>query len=403
MYVRNLAGKPEYENALEFRFGDTADTIAYSTTVPHESWMTDVYLDLFEDLCGCGRESEKKRFIDLGPYALEKYNPDIRYSYVVPEATIKTDTICGRAYLDFPVNRTVIRPKYRNNEKELAKIIATMDEVKNDSTLTIRSIHIHGYASPEATWKTNTRLAKGRTAALAKYVADYLGIPADSISTEFTPEDWEGLASRLPSSKVVNKEKILEVIAGDMDPDAKEYRIKAMYPDDYALMLKEIYPALRHSDYTVTYEVQAFDVEEAKKMLQIFPKRLNLNEMYVVAQEYAPGSREFNHVFDVAVRMYPENSTANLNAANIAISEGNYERAATYLRKAGKSPKADHARALLAMMNRDYEVAERLLTAAKEAGIEEAEHNLNELKLFMINDYLYMTPEDEGRNPMSKQ
>jgi hypothetical protein len=38
--------------------------------------------------------------------------------------------------------------------------------------------------------------------------------------------------------------------------------------------------------------------------------------MYLVAQTYEPGSPEFNEVFDIAVRLFPDDETANLNAAS---------------------------------------------------------------------------------------
>lgn len=401
MFERYLADTPEYEGIQEFRFGDTSDTVSYKGSVSYEDWMSLVRFCLHEDICGCGRESEKNRTVNLGPYALERYKPDLRYAYIVPEATIKRDTIRGRAYLDFVVNKTDIRPKYRNNEAELAKIIATMDVVKNDTTVTIDDIKIHGFASPEGTWKSNTRLAKGRTAALAKYVADYLNIPATAITTDFTPEDWEGLAMRIPSSKVGHKDEILKLIASDLAPDQKELKIRNQFPEDYDLMLKTIYPALRHSDYYVSYEIHPFDIEEAKRMLRIFPKKLNLNEMYLVSQEYEPGSEQFNRVFEIAVRLYPENTNANLNAANIALSSGDYEKAEQYLKKSGNSPVAVHARGLLALLNGNLEEAEALLLEAGKAGIPEAEHNLAELRTLTAVDSIYMEPDDEGRNPMT--
>ena len=39
----------------------------------------------------------------------------------------------GRAYLDFPLNETIIYPEYRNNPAELAKIKRSIDLIKNDT------------------------------------------------------------------------------------------------------------------------------------------------------------------------------------------------------------------------------------------------------------------------------
>ena len=89
----------------------------------------------------------------------------------------------------------------------------------------------------------------------------------------------------------------------------------------------------------------------------------------VAAQSLEPGSPEFNEVFDIAVRMYPDNPVANLNAANTAMSRGDYAAAEGYLAKAGDSPEATHARGALALMQGDYDRAQQLLESSLAAGI----------------------------------
>ena len=74
--------------------------------------------------------------------------------------------------------------------------------------------------------------------------------------------------------------------------DLKEGRIKALDGGKiYASLLQDCYPGLRHSDYTVRYVVRGFNVEEAKQIIKTRPQQLSLQEMYLVAQTYAKGSR----------------------------------------------------------------------------------------------------------------
>lgn len=115
-------------------------------------------------------------------------------------------------------------------------------------------------------------------------------------------------------------------------------------------MLDSWYPALRHSDYVVSYSVRPFSVEEAKEIMKTKPQQLSLEEMFMVAQTYEPGSREFNEVMATAVRMYPDNPTANINAACTRMELGDLEGAKIYLDKAGNSPEALHAKGVLAML-----------------------------------------------------
>ena len=104
--------------------------------------------------------------------------------------------------------------------------------------------------------------------------------------------------------------------------------------DVYRFMLREWFPALRHSDYLVKYTIRNFTVEEAKELIYTDPRQLSLEEMYRVAQSYEPGTPEFNEVFEIAVRMYPDDPVSNLNAANAALMRRDAEAAHRYLQKA---------------------------------------------------------------------
>ena len=80
----------------------------------------------------------------------------------------------GRAYLDFPVNKTTLYPDYRNNPQELEKILRTINVVREDRNTTITHISIHGYASPEDTYEHNSYLAENRALMLKDYVCRLL-------------------------------------------------------------------------------------------------------------------------------------------------------------------------------------------------------------------------------------
>ena len=88
---------------------------------------------------------------------------------------------------------------------------------------------------------------------------------------------------------------------------------------------------------------------------------------------------EYNEVFNTAVRMFPDDATANLNAANSAMQRNDLTLAEKYLRKAGNSGEAILARGILAMLKGDRATAERLMKQAKELGIAVADQNLKEL------------------------
>ena len=142
--------------------------------------------------------------------------------------------------------------------------------------------------------------------------------------------------------------------------------------------MRDCYPALRHSDYRVEYVIRSFSsAEEIRPLILSQPQKLSLQEFYLAAQGMEPGSDEFNKVFRTAVRIYPDDETANLNAANTAMAEGDLNAASRYLTKAGTSPQAVYARGIYAVLTENYAEAQRLLQEAQRAGIAEATEALN--------------------------
>ncbi|EJX07595.1 secreted protein containing Outer membrane protein, OmpA/MotB [gut metagenome] len=360
------------------------DAYHYEELMPYADWMNGATLILTQDLCGCGGHPLSHHIVDSKKVNFERPIFEVKPTLVFmdPEVeTVKRRVESGQAFLDFPVNQTVIYPEYRRNKQELAKIRQTIEVVRNDTNTHITHIQIHGYASPEGSWKNNRRLATGRAEALKRYVCQTYQF-ADSIFTvKATPEDWAGLQKWVEQSDLQQKDAVLKIIATQEEEDVKNTRLQKLGSGEtYTYLLKEVYPALRHSDYKVHYTVRAFNLEEAKQILKKRPQLLSLDEMYRIALSYPKGSPSFNEVFDIAIRMFPEDPTANLNVALICIQEKQYERAARYLQKAGDSPLAVHARGILCMMTGQYEEAAKLLEKARQQGVTQAEENLLQLK-----------------------
>ena len=280
------------------------------------------------------------------------------------------------------MNKTNIDLMYRNNRAELAKIDATIEPIVHDADITVKSLSMKGFASPEASYKHNTRLARERTKSLVDYVKllhDFSGV---QIQTDYEPEDWAGLREFVEKSTLDNRDAILKIIDGTQSYDAKERSIKTKYPRDYKYLYENCYPALRHSDYEIDYVVKSYsDVEEIKRVMYESPQKLSLDELYLVSHEFEVGSDEYNETFEIAVRIYPNDEVANLNAANIALTKRDLSAAERYLAKAGDSKEVIYARAAHAFLSADYEKAEKLAKEAIKAGVvKESQQILHEIE-----------------------
>ena len=372
-YLRSGDGPVSGPGEQTIRWSERPDQLSYTEVVPYAEWMNGSQLVLLRKDYACCRTLLAEARDPLTGYREVHYTPVFRYVQPVA-AEVKTRELSGRAFIDFPVNRTEIHPDYRNNPRELAKIIGTIDSVRNDADVTVTAITIKGYASPESPWENNTRLAKGRTQTLKQYVQNLYHFDENFIRTDYEPEDWEGLRAFVETSGLEHKAEILALIDDPtLAPDPKELKLKTTYPQEYKFLLQTVYPGLRHSDYTIEYTIRSFtDVDEIARLFRTAPSKLNLSEMFRYAQTLEPGSDLFNEVFETAVKMYPDDETANLNAANAAMQRGDLIQAAKCLDKAGNGAEALYARGVLTALQGNYTAAIGYVEQAGAQGLPDA-------------------------------
>lgn len=377
---------PQEDGEFELRrYNGTEQTFDYHARIPFRKWMEKSEVSLVTDVCGCGWEALQNEKSPLFP--INMVQPIVLkplLAYVVPQAEdVKKRSIEGSAFLDFPVNKITIYPDYRKNPSELQKIRETIEVVRNDKYATITEVSIKGYASPEGSYSNNAYLAENRAKALLNYVRNLYNFKDARFTVDFEPEDWAGLERMVKESDLEGKEEILAIIHADApkDWDQREWKLKSVNGGaDYRIILQDIYPALRHSDYTVKYTIRNFTVDEAKDLIYTDPKQLSLNEMFQVAQTYEPGSEKYNEVFEIAVRMYPNDPVSNLNAAITAIDSRRFDAARRYLAKAADVPEKKLAEAALLMLEGKLDEAESILTQLKGTSIAaQAEENLKQI------------------------
>ncbi len=378
---------PQENGEFELRrFNGEKQTFDYHTRVPFRKWMEKSDVSLILDVCGCGWEKLQNDKMPL--FAINMAQPIVLHpalAYVVPKAEkVKERTKEGSAFLDFPVNKITIYPEYRNNPSELQKIRATIDAVLNDKYATITEVYIKGYASPEGSYSNNAYLAENRAKALLDYVRSLYDFKDARMKVDFEPEDWEGFERRVRESSLDGKEEILDIITANSpaDWDQREWKLKSVNGGaDYRIILRDIYPALRHSDYAVKYNIRNFTVDEAKELIYTDPKQLSLNEMFQVAQTLEPGSEKYNEVFEIAVRIYPEDPISNLNVAMTAIDTKRFDAAKRYLAKAPDMPEKKLAEAALLMYEGKLDEAETLLKQLEGTSVSaQANENLKQIE-----------------------
>lgn len=371
---------------LQMPNGQT-DIINYRQVLPYQPWMENAVLVLDENLCGCAghREELNQELItdEVSTELKRMSNMAPVVAYIQPSVeTIKTRSEQYEAHLDFPVNQTVILKDFMNNHTELMNIRSMLAKIQNDKNLTVTGVEIEGFASPEGPLKLNEQLSMGRAEALKNYLTANEKIPAQLYKVSFGSENWDGLVKALEASSMKEKDTFLAIIKNTTDDVRRKQEIMRVDGGaPYRMMLKELYPPLRKVECRIDYTVVNFDVTQGRIIIKEQPKYLSLNEMYQVANSYPKGSHDFINVFDVAVRMYPNDKVANMNAAAVALSKKDLESARRYLAKVNKqTAEYENNLGVLYFLEGNMQQAIPTFSKAAQKGNKAALENLEQLE-----------------------
>jgi hypothetical protein len=383
----------EFENNLPYAIVKPTGKLHYRVSVLFEQWMSEAFLDVEEDLCGCGDQSKIARSrifegITRDIVADPVYNVRPRLTYIQPEVEpVKKRQEIGNAYLDFPRGKNEILPDFGNNRSELAKIDKMIRTIATNEDITVQGVSMVGYASPESSVKFNTELSRSRSESMMRYFMNNSTIPASLFETRTGGEDWDGLRRLLEDYPLSHKNEIFRLMNTLHDLDEREKAISRVGEGrPYKIMYDELYPKLRRVVCEINYTVKDFSIDEARENLAIAPQLLSLNEMYILANTYEPGGSEFLEVFEVAREEFPDDPVANLNGAAAALAKGNLRDAERYLKLSDPStPEYANNMGIFQMLKGNYREAEQYLKRAEREGMVDAPHNLGELKKKLAN------------------
>mgnify|MGYP000997113853 FL=1 len=355
----------------------------YSATVPFESWMSDASLSLQESVTGCaecdlgeGAELVAQRIL---PPA---YVPVYKLTYIVPDVEpVKQREDTYSATLNFRVDKHNLDRNYMNNAAILADVDKVVNGLMTNKDLTVSDFRIEGFASPEASVAYNKALAERRADSFADYLSKKFNVDKNRMKVSGFGEDWNKTREVIAASGIADKAEILRIIENVSNPDARDAELmKLSGGATYQAMLREYYPKVRRTEYTVSYVARAFSVEEGREVIKTNPKLLSLNEMYLVGQSYPADSKEFKEVFDIATRLYPNEPIAIINSAAADIEGGNNQAAIDRMQRIENDPRTWNNLGVAYARLGDFEKAKEYFDKAVARNDNDAVANTEELQ-----------------------
>ena len=369
------------------RKNGTSQSVNYETSVPFKRWMIGGNLQLRGYATGCAQCNEGNETNHTGDI-LPPMNPQYGSPFVQPkEEEVKRRSETRTARLQFRQGSSVIQKDYQQNAKELDAVHNSMQLVKDNSDLTITGIYVTGYASPEGGFDFNMKLSERRAKAFAEYMKDDLSsIDPKLYHVDWKGEDWEGLRAEIDRQPQLQERSIiLDVLNGcGDDKDACEQKIRqTVSPAAYNQLLTEVYPPIRRNEYRIEYNVRHFEVEEGKQMIKSRPDLMSVNEIQQVADAYGKGTSQYIDCLLAGAKAYPQDITAQNNAALALIEAGRTEEAVALLQKAPQDAALQNMLGVAYLKQGNTEDARSMFRRAASAGNAQAQANLK-----MLEDYI---------------
>lgn len=355
-------------------------TVPVTLNVPYENWMRSGELVMTETKSGCDlKVKTDNEFSVLTPVLPPLVDPVYSLSYVTPPVEqVKQRSETYTARINFEVGKSVLLRNFKNNAQVLDEVDKIVNEIRNDANLTVNEFKVVGYASPEGNEQSNMKLSENRARSFITYMQSNYNIPAGQIKVDWKGEDWDGLRKVINESNLSDKNQILTAL-DEGNVAQRKNKVKQLNGNTtYQVLLRDYYPPLRRNEYTISYVARNFTIDEAKQLIQSKPQHLSLNEMFLVANTYPSTSKEFKDVFDVAVRLYPDNPIAQLNTAALEIENGANDAAIGRLQNINL-PEAWNNLGVAYAKKGDFQKAEEYFKRAAQSGNGTASKNADQL------------------------
>ena len=275
----------------------------------------------------------------------------------------------------------------RSNElkdQDIADFNAWLTAAMTNPKIVMKQVGIMAYASPEGEIEKNDNLAsdransgKGAMVNIMKKAGFEAGTQDGFYNLMPKGEDWAGLKELIAASDHPDKNIIISVAEMNGDDAKREAEIKTL-AHTYKFLEDDIFPQLRRSQMTLSYDLNGLTDEELLQWAQAKPDSLTIEELLFTANTLVDDLNEKLRLFQVAEKVAPKDWRAANNVGYIMMLQNKMDDASAQFEKAaglGSDPIIKNNLGVIARMNGNIAKAEELFNEGLSAG-PEAKYNL---------------------------
>jgi len=366
-------------------------TFSYKTEIPYDDWMDGSALYVETEECGCnGKKADT--YQDKIAEIIKIPKPHVSgipdnidremlawVNILVPEDDNKLLSIKGSIPLNGKSGLDCL-PEEKCYELYY-RIRDAVHSVKQKNGASIDGISVTGFTSPIGNNKENEKQSISRSLLLKNYLSQTSVNGKYPLDVAWVAEDWDSITTLVKTSKMPLHDAALDIINTVELVKGRETVLKELASGiPYKYISEKIFPQVCRLDYEVKYNQEPLDAVTGRLLLKTRPGSLSLGEFYAIANSYPKGSQEYNDVFDIAARLFPNNPQANINAAAVALTKKDTKLARKYLERFATLPAAYNNIGLLYLLEGNKDKAEVYLQMAAAANVTQAKIILKSIK-----------------------
>ena len=182
--------------------------------------------------------------------------------------------------IHYAINSAKAVAEYEDNGAEISRLDTFFSQLSNDSLLHISKITISGYASPDGTTASNTKLAHQRAEQLGYMLAERYGLNDYNIAINSYVEPWSATTMAIETSELEDRDNIADIVNSSEPPMTIDNRLKHER-EAWDWLTTNVLPDMRRSVITITYTKDKMMDSREYKPIANTPQEVVVTEVIV--------------------------------------------------------------------------------------------------------------------------